>query len=316
MQRSLFPLLAFLLFLLTGLPLSIRAQQLPSASASASAPASAAITLIAAENVYGDVLKQLGGSRVEVTNIISQPTQDPHLFEVNAKTARRLAKAKLVIYNGAAYDPWVSHLLAASPNPLRGQIVIATLVGKGARDNPHLWYLPATMPTLAQAVHTFLLQADPAHQPEYDARLAAFLNSLVPIDAKIAALRAKYQGLPVGATEPIFDYMAEAIGLQNRHTRLQLAVMNGTEPSATDIAAFADDIAQRRIKLLIYNQQTSPPIAQRLLALAQQAGIAVLHVTETLPTGLSYQEWMLAQLNEMDSELEHAFKKTLAQPSQ
>lgn len=292
---------------LASLSISVCAQQSISARAShAASPAS--ISVIAAESVYGDVLKQLGGKRVEVTNIMSQPALDPHFFEVNAEIARRLSKAKLVVYNGAAYDPWVTHLLEASSNLSRQQIVVAKLVGKGPHDNPHLWYLPASMPMLAQAVHTFLLQTDPAHQSEYRAYLADFLKSLAQIDAKIASLRTKYQGLPIAATEPIFDYMAQAIGLQNRHQRLQLAVMNGTEPSAADFAAFADDLRQRRIKLLIYNQQTSPPIAQRLLALAQQAGVAVLYVTETLPVGLSYQAWMLAQLDELD----HALEKTLA----
>ncbi len=307
MQRFLF---AWLFSVLISLPTLVCAQHSTSANTPDSPPA--AISVIAAESVYGDVLKQLGRERVEVINIMSQPALDPHFFEVNAEIACRLSKAKLVVYNGAAYDPWVAHLLNASPKLSRQQIVVAELVGKGPGDNPHLWYLPSSMPALAQAVHTFLLQTDPAHQAEYRVYLVDFLKSLAQIDAKIVALRAKYQGLPIAATEPIFDYMAQAIGLQNRHQRLQLAVMNGTEPSAADFAAFADDLMQRRIKLLIYNRQTSPPIAQRLLALAQQAGIAVLEVTETLPVGLSYQAWMLAQLDELD----HALGKTLAQSSQ
>lgn len=269
------------------------------------APAQAAtgIPVVAAENFYGDMVKQIGGNRVAVKSIMSNPDQDPHLFETSTSTARQLSAARVVVYNGAAYDPWMDKLLSASPRPGRVAIEAASLVGKKPGDNPHLWYLPATMPATAKAVADALKQADPSSQADVDRGLAAFLASLDPINAKIAAMRAKYQGLPVTATEPVFGYMADALGLDMRNMHFQVSVMNDTEPSATDLAAFQQDLRERRVKVLFYNAQVSDEMTRKMLAIAKSAGVAVVSVTETEPNGMNYQSWMLHQLNALDTAL-------------
>ncbi|KAG0184882.1 hypothetical protein DFQ28_010286 [Apophysomyces sp. BC1034] len=210
--------------------------------------ATSTIHVVAAENFYGELVRELGGPHVSVTSILSNPDQDPHLFEASPKTARALAAAQLVVYNGADYDPWLPKLLAASraTQPQRTKIIAAELVGKKPGDNPHLWYLPRTMPAVAHAVSAFLMQADPANKADYDTRLTQFIDSLKPIDEKIAALKQRYQGVPVTATEPVFGYMADAIGLTMRNQRFQLSTMNETEPSATDIAALERDLKTRQ----------------------------------------------------------------------
>lgn len=121
------------------------------ALASAAFAQNATLKIVAAENFYGDVAKQIGGARVAVSSVLSNPDQDPHLFEASPKVARELQHADLVIYNGADYDPWMAKLLAASKNAKRATVVVAELVGKKAGDNPHLWYDPATMPAAARA---------------------------------------------------------------------------------------------------------------------------------------------------------------------
>ncbi|MGF6922371.1 metal ABC transporter solute-binding protein [Paraburkholderia sp. 40] len=262
------------------------------------------IPVVAAENFYGDVVRQLGGDRVDVTSILSNPDQDPHLFEASPATARALQHASLVVYNGADYDPWMVKLLAASKGAHRTVIVAADLVGKKGGDNPHLWYDPATMPKVARALSDALSAADPAHKPAYDANLAKFLDSLKPIDAKVAELHGRYAGLPVTATEPVFGYMSDAIGLAMRNQRFQLAAMNDTEASAADIAAFERDLRERRVRVLIYNSQATEALTRRMLKLAQQSKVPTVSVTETLPAGKTYQTWMLTQLD--------AFQKALA----
>jgi zinc/manganese transport system substrate-binding protein len=268
-----------------------------------SAQAAAGIPVVAAENFYGDMVKQIGGNRVAVKSIMSNPDQDPHLFETSTSTARQLSAARVVVYNGAAYDPWMDKLLSASPRPGRVTIEAASLVGKKPGDNPHLWYLPATMPATAKAVADALKQADPSSQADVDRGLAAFLASLEPINAKIAAMKAKYQGLPVTATEPVFGYMADALGLDMRNMHFQVSVMNDTEPSATDLAAFQQDLRERRVKVLFYNAQVSDEMTRKMLAIAKSAGVAVVSVTETEPNGMNYQNWMLHQLNALDAAL-------------
>jgi zinc/manganese transport system substrate-binding protein len=265
------------------------------------------IAVVAAENFYGDVAQQIGGDRIAASSIVSNPDQDPHLFEVSPAIARRIADAQIVIYNGADYDPWMVKLLAASPRPDRVVIVAADLVRKRAGDNPHLWYEPATMPVVAGALAAALAKADPAHADDYAARLKIFVASLAPINEKIAALRAKFAGVAVTATEPVFGYMADALALKMRNERLQLAIMNDTEPSARDIAAFERDLKTHKVRALFYNTQASNKLVQHLVEVARAANIPVVGVTETCPPDLTFQEWIQREL----TASEHA----LASPS-
>jgi zinc/manganese transport system substrate-binding protein len=262
------------------------------------------VKIIAAENFYGDLANQIGGDHVEVTSILSNPDDDPHLFESSPSTAKALSAAQIVVYNGADYDPWMDKLLAASKGEKRTTIVAAQLTGKKSGDNPHLWYDPATMPTVAKAVSQYLEQADPAHKSDYDARLTAFLASMKPVDDKVADLKAHYKGVPVTATEPVFGYMADAIGLDVRNGRFQLAVMNDTEPSASDIAAFEKDLKERRVHVLIYNSQASDALTKRMLKVAQDSHVPSISVTETLPAGKTFQTWMSSQLDRLSAALQ------------
>jgi zinc/manganese transport system substrate-binding protein len=159
------------------------------------------------------------------------------------------------------------------------------------------------MPTLARAVDAALAAADPAHKSVYDANLATFVASMKPVDAKVAALRERYRGTPVTATEPVFGYMADAIGLDMRNQRFQLATMNDTEASPSDIAAFERDLRERRVRVLIYNSQATDALTRRMLDLAKQSKVPAMSVTETAPPNLSYQQWMLTQLDALDRAL-------------
>ena len=261
------------------------------------------IAIVAAENFYGDVAEQVGGANVKVTSILTNPDQDPHLFEASASTARNLAAARIVIYNGADYDPWMTKLLSASRASGRVTIEVAKLVGKKAGDNPHLWYDPATMPAVAKALAAQLAKLDPEHRSDYEARRDAFVTSLKPVDDKIAALRQQYGGVSITATEPVAGYMAEAIKLKMRNPRFQLAIMNNTEPSASEIAAFQMDLKTRAVKVLLYNSQTSEELTQKMRAIAKESGVPIVGVTETEPEGKKYQDWMLSELGALEMGL-------------
>jgi zinc/manganese transport system substrate-binding protein len=261
------------------------------------------IAVVAAENFYGDVARQVGGDRVAVTSIMSNPDQDPHLFEVSPTVVREIAAAQIVIENGADYDPWMQKLLKVTPKPGRAIIVAADLMNKKAGDNPHLWYDPATMPAVASALAAALGAADPAHEDDYAARLKTFLASLQPLNEKIAAIRGKYAGATVTATEPVFGYMADALKLKMSNGRLQLAIMNDTEPSARDVAAFESDLKTHKVRVLFYNKQASDKLVQHLVDVARASGIPVVGVTETCPPDVSYQDWMLNELGATEHAL-------------
>ncbi len=261
------------------------------------------IAIVAAENFYGDVAEQVGGAAVRVTSILSNPDQDPHLFEASVSTARAIAAAQIVIYNGADYDPWMTKLLSASRVPGRAAIEVAKLVGKRAGDNPHLWYDPPTMPAVATALAAELARLDPGHRGDYETHRDTFIASLKPIDDKIAALRRQYGGTAIAATEPVAGYLADAIHLEMRNPRFQLAIMNGTEPGASEIAAFQNDLRTRAVKLLLYNSQSSGALTERMRALARQSGVPVVGVAETEPAGMRYQDWMLSTLDALEAAL-------------
>jgi zinc/manganese transport system substrate-binding protein len=268
------------------------------------APALASpLLIVAAENVYGDVASQIGGPDAAVTSILSRPGQDPHLFEASPSVARALAGASITVSNGDGYDPWMSALVGASARPGRQSLVVASLMHRRPGDNPHLWYDPATMPVFARALAAAMTQADPAHAAAYARRCQAFLQSLAPVEAKIAGVRSRFAGVPIAATEPVFAPMANALGLAMQDTRFALAVMNDAEPASSDVARFEDDLRARRIRALITNVQVSDASVTRLVALARQSGVPVVGVTETLPAGMTYQAWMLGELQAVEKAL-------------
>lgn len=261
------------------------------------------IAVVAAENFYGDIAQQIGGDRVAVVSIMSNPDQDPHLFETTPGVVRQIAGADVAILNGADYDPWMEKLITAAPHPGRVVINAAALTGKKAGDNPHLWYAPATMPAVAKAMAAAFSKADTAHAADYDARLKTVLASLARIDARVAQMRTKYKGDAVTATEPVFGLMAEALGLTMRNQSFQLAMMNDTEPSARDVAAFENDLKGRKVKVLIYNNQVTEKVTERLRDIATKAKVPTVGVTETMPAGVHFQDWMLGELDALDKAL-------------
>jgi len=277
-------------------------------TACGSAPTSTGskIQVVAAENFYGDLLSQVCGNACAVTSIISNPNTDPHEYEVNVTDAKVVANADLVIVNGVGYDAFMQQLLAASPRPSRIVITVQSLMGVPNGHNPHLWYNPATMPRLATLVARDLGRIDPARRAAFAARATAFIRSLAPIDARIAAIRAAYPGAAVAYTEPVFGYMGAAIGLRVLTPEaFQVAVEQGVDPPASALASEEALLNQHRVSALIYNLQTTEPVTSQVEALARQDGIPVVGVTETEPAREDYQTWMMNELTELETALAH-----------
>lgn len=265
------------------------------------------IAIVAAQNVYGEVAAAVGGDHVDVESIVVSAEADPHDFEPPASVARAVSDAGIVVMNGAEYDHWMERLLDSSTRPDRIVIEVSELIGAGEGDNPHLWYDPRSMPALAAALSETLSDIDPAHADDYASRHNAFVGSLDKLTQKISDIRTRFAGAPVTATEPVFGPMADALGLEMRNTEFQRAIMNETEPSARQIAAFEDDLKSGQVKVLFYNKQVVDPLTERLLAVAHAADVPVVGVTESLPDGSTFIEWMTDQLD--------ATERALAAPS-
>lgn len=272
-------------------------------AAPASTPAPAPLGIVAAENFYGGIARAIGGRDVNVRSILDNPDQDPHFFEASPSVGRAVQAARIVIYNGIGYDPWMAALLKASPAAHRKTIVVADLVRAKMGENPHLWYAPATGVALARVLAAELSALDPAHAAAYAARRENFLASMRPVEAAVAALRAKVAGAEVAATEPVVGRLLASLGLKVVDDDFQRAVMNGTEPSAASIATLIGDLKAHRVRLLLYNRQATDPIARRMREIAQASGVPVVAASETEPSGLDYPSWLLSTIEALQQAL-------------
>ena len=264
----------------------------------------ALILVVAAENFYGDIARQLGAGHVSVVSILSDPNVDPHEYESNVENGVAVAQAQLVIENGAGYDTWMDKLLSASPKPERLLLVASDAADHKLTDNPHVWYSIENIDGIARALTLDLERLDPAHKTGFEGALAKFQASLNPISQKISGLRSKYAGTPVGLTETIFLYQSDPIGLRVLTPfDFEKAVAEGNDPPANTVVNASDQIANHEIKVLIYNSQTLTPITTNLQEQAKQNNIPIVPVSETMPPGKTYQSWMLEQLNSLQLAL-------------
>ncbi|MDO8671662.1 MAG: zinc ABC transporter substrate-binding protein [Dehalococcoidia bacterium] len=264
-----------------------------------------AIGIVAAENFYGNIAEQIGGDRVMVTSLLSDPNADPHAYESNAADAKAVATARIIIKNGLGYDAFIDKLAGASPRPNRTVISVGDLTGHKEGDNPHIWYDPTTMSKLAETLASSLAQVDPAGADYYSGRLQAFGSSMKIVNDQIAAIKAQYQAVRIIATEPVFDYMAGvlALDLVGKGGAFQRAVADGNDPPAAAVADFRQQLSSGGVKVLIYNSQAVTPMSVQMQDYARQRNIPVMAVTETEPAGQSYQQWMLDQLKKLQSLL-------------
>jgi ABC-type Zn uptake system ZnuABC Zn-binding protein ZnuA len=291
MPLRLTPVLLMLLALVGLCPLC---RLIPSAFAAPPTP----LQIVAAENFYGGVSAQIAGDNATVKSILTNPNQDPHEFTTSAATARLVADADIVIYNGLGYDPWMEKLLATSGKPGRVVIKVADLIGAKDGDNPHIWYDPKTMPALAAKLVSVLGTIDPTQAAARQKRLDDFNASMKPELALIAEIKGRYAGQSVTATEPVFGYMADALGFKMLNYDFQLKIMNDAEPTADQTAAFEKSLTSKTARILFYNSQVTDPTTDRLQNLARQSGIPVVGVTETQPPDQkSYAGWMMHELD-------------------
>ena len=273
-------------------------------SGTTSSGGSTQLQVVAAENFWGSVASQVGGFHVHVTSIIANPDADPHTYgdHVTSADAKLIAQARYVIVNGAGYDPWAPKLVDASPSSSRKVLIVGDLVGRKEGDNPHLWYSPTYVERAIDRMTSDFKQLDPADAAYFDQQGSAYRDlGLKDYHDTINAIKRKYGGTPVGASESIFQYMAQATDLKlvTPYSFLK-AISEGTEVSPADRATVEQQITSRQIKVFVFNSQNSSPDVQSLVDRATAAGIPTPTVTETLsPANLSFQDWQSNQLKDL-----------------
>ena len=249
----------------------------------------ASLEVVAAENFWGSIAAQVGGDRVHVTSVITNPATDPHDYEPTAGDARLFAQAKYVIVNGIGYDSWATRLLDANPTPGRKVLNVGELAGMKEGANPHVWYSPAIVKAVIDRIAADLGDAA-SGKTVWDSGFKDYRDALDAFK--------KYAGTKVGATESIFAYLAAYTGLDLvTPVGYMNAISEGADPSAADKSEVLDQIATRQIKVLVYNVQNSTPEVQDVVARARANKIPVVQITETLvPAGASFQAWQTAEL--------------------
>jgi zinc/manganese transport system substrate-binding protein len=289
--------------LATTLPLAaaLLATACSSPSTSPAAVTSTAkIAAIGAENEYADVIAQVGGKYVQATAIMSNPNTDPHTFEASAAVAGEITAAKLIVQNGAGYDNWATTIENAQPGNGRTVINVQQLLGLAVTvPNPHLWYKPTTMPVVAGAIAADLGKIDPAHAAYYRANAARFTASLAAWNSAITAFKSAHPNVPVATTEPVADYLLQAAGADSLTPwTFQADIMNGIDPSPQDVSLEQSLFTEHKVRVFLYNQQVTDSLTESYIKLANENGIPVVGVYETMPTpGYTYQTWMLAEVN-------------------
>jgi zinc/manganese transport system substrate-binding protein len=264
----------------------------------------APLDVVVSVDQWGDIVSELGGGCARVKTVLASSAVDPHDYEPAPADAAWFTGARLVVINGDNYDTWASNLAA---NSATGVPVVSAAVVTNTPDgaNPHLWYMPSAVTAVADAVSAELSKLDPQAANYFNQRRSQFTAAMAHYTSLIDKIKAQAAGKSYAATEAIFDYQAQALGLVNKTPHgYQRASANESEPSPGDINAFRAALASRQIDVFIYNTQTEGSIPEQIRNAAEQAGVPVVNVSETVPPGqTSFESWQCAQLTALAKAL-------------
>jgi zinc/manganese transport system substrate-binding protein len=266
------------------------------------------INVVAAENFWGSLVSQLGGTHVNVTSIVSDPNTDPHEYQSNPANAEAISNAKFVIVNGAGYDTWALSIIASANIPDQVVLNVQELINQSIDANPHFWYSPYYVNDTVAAMYKDLVAIDPTDAPYFQSQYATLNSSLWQSYMKQEAqIKQQYAGVPVASTESIFVYMANASGLDVvSPPAFMQAVAEGNDPPAQSVATMENlmECGPTAVHVLVYNEQTVTPLTQTIKSLAAQYGIPVIGVTETIqPPTYTFQFWMGSEVLNLQNAL-------------
>ena len=290
------------------------------------------VDVVVSVGQWGDVVEALGGDCASVTTVIDSVAVDPHDFEPTTSDIAAFEEADLVVLNGADYDHWAADA-AGNVDPPPVVLDLADVVGVETEEhaeeegeehaegegeehaeeehghggvNPHIWYSPDFVQQASEAVTAELTKLSPDAADHFAERADAWQEELAPYLAEVQALQAGAQGRTYAATESVFEYLADAIGLRDVTPEgYRDSASNETDPAPGDVADFEDALSAGEPDVLIYNTQTEGGIPEQLRQVGEDHGVPVVEVTESAPEdGLSFVDWQLAQLRELSAALE------------
>jgi zinc/manganese transport system substrate-binding protein len=263
------------------------------------------IQVVAAENFWGSLVSQIGGNKINTTSIVSDPNADPHEYETSNVNAREFAQASYVILNGAGYDSWGNKLVSASPKVNQVVLNVADFLDKKNGDNPHFWYGPSYVNKTIVQMEKDLAKIDPSDSNYFQNNLVNLQSSLLTYQGRINDIKQSYSGTKVSATEDIFQYLADAAGLNLiSPSAFTQAVAEGNDPPTNSVVVFQNQLQNGQSKLLVYNNQTVTPLTNNMKNLAIKQSIPILGISETIqPASLTFQDWMNNQVIQLQKVL-------------
>jgi zinc/manganese transport system substrate-binding protein len=278
-----------------------------SAGSTGSAAAADAITVVATTDVYGSVVRAVGGDRVAVTSLIDDPAADPHSYEAPPAAAAAVARARLVVVNGGGYDEFAERL---APAPDAAVIDVVALSGLSApadgEFNEHVWYSLPTMKKLAGQIAADLGAVDPANAARFTANADGFGTRVDGLVTRVDALKVAHAGARIAVTEPVPLYLTDAAGLVDATPpEFSEAVEEDSDPPAAVVAATLDLFRGDPVRALLVNAQTRTAVTDQVEQAARAADVPVVEVGETLPAGSDdYVEWISGQLDSLSNALD------------
>ncbi|QFQ90847.1 metal ABC transporter solute-binding protein, Zn/Mn family [Lacticaseibacillus manihotivorans] len=255
--------------------------------------------VVTSVDFYAEVAKAVVGTHGTVTSVINDPAVDPHDFDPTVTTGKMVAKADLVLANGAGYDAWMNKLTAAEPSV--STLSAAKIVGVKNGQNEHIWYTPTAMPKIARALATKLGRLDPKHKADYQQNAKTYIKKLQPLMTLIDQLKQNAGDKQVAVSEPVFNNALAYMDYRVANTHFAQAVEEGSDPSPQDVRQLNRQMATGKIAFFVVNTQVSSKIVDNAITMAKKYHIPILHVTETLPKGLSYTSWMTKQYRELQT---------------
>jgi zinc/manganese transport system substrate-binding protein len=278
-------------------------------SRAASSASAGKLQVVAAENFWGSIASQLGGSKVAVNSIIVNPNTDPHSYEATASDGVLVARSRMALVNGLGYDGWASKLLAANPSSARVVLDVGNLLGLKEGDNPHQWYSPSSVQRVTNQIVADYKRLDPKDAAYFDRQRATFASrDLAEYNRLRGEIRSRFAGVPVGYSESIFQPLGHDLGLKLMTPySFAKAISEGTDVSAADKQTVDTQAEDHAIEVWVYNSQNATPDVQRVNQLARAAHVPITTITESLsPASANFEQWQSAQLRSLLQELHQA----------
>ena len=216
----------------------------------------------------------------------TEPSRPLSTTRTSTRTAKQTANADVIIRNGAGYDDWIKKLSD------KKSISAARLMNVKDGQNEHLWYNPETMSRLADELVNVFSKKMPSKKAEFKQNAAAYKK-------KVEKIRAERIEKPVAVSEPVFDYSLEKMGYKVANAHFAKAVEEESDPSYTDIKNLQNKIKRKEIAFFVYNVQSDGTTVKNIVNLCKKHDIPVVKVTETLPEGKNYFNWLQSEYRQI-----------------